>query len=332
MKTIFCRICWMKKYNGIGKLQCVHMDYEDEHGGEMWNFHSAEKNLVHGYVMLTAKNKGGEYPGTININTLGASTKDKSIDNVKVIFFAMSPVDKKNYVVGWYESAKVYRNWKSKSIPNDEPWEERSFSFEAKYANTYLIPESKRKITIVTAKSKEAIKRGGSFPGQSNVFFGNSNESYTHEIFNAIQADNLERDLEKIEATDNITDTEKQRLVSTRVGQGWFRNQLIKYWGECAITGCDDVSVLRASHIKPWSVSNNQERLDVYNGLLLSPNLDVLFDKGYIGFDDSGKIIISEKITDANIKKLGVNRDLQISLVKKHIKFLRWHRRYVLGE
>ena len=321
----------MKKYKGIGKLQCVHMNYEDDYGGEMWNFHPDEKNLVHGYVMLSKKNKDGEYPGTIDINKLGASTKDKSIENVKVIFFAMSPVDKKNYIVGWYKSAKVHRNWKRKAIPSGDPWKDRPFSFEVKRADIYLIPERRRKLAIITAQSKEAIKRGGSFPGQSNVFFGKTNEAYTHEIINAIQAENLKSDLKKIDSTENITDTEKQRLVSTRIGQGWFRNQLIEHWGECVITGCDDFSVLRASHIKPWSVSSNKERLDVYNGLLLSPNLDVLFDKGYIGFDDSGKIIISEKITDVNIQRLGVNKDIKITIAKEHIKFLKWHRSFVLN-
>src|SRR5690606_16024439 len=68
--------------------------------------------------------------------------------------------------------------------------------------------------------------------------------------------------------------TEAQSLLKSRRGQGKFRADLIYLWtGRCAVTGLSNVTLLRASHIKPWAVSNNYERLDAYNGLLLTPNL-----------------------------------------------------------
>jgi putative restriction endonuclease len=82
-------------------------------------------------------------------------------------------------------------------------------------------------------------------------------------------------------------------LIKARIGQGAFRAKLIVLWGSCAVTGYKDLNLLVASHIKPWSVSSNSERLDVYNGLLLVPNLDKAFDSGFISFKESGEIMIS---------------------------------------
>ncbi len=70
----------------------------------------------------------------------------------------------------------------------------------------------------------------------------------------------------------------------------------MSYWKGCAVTGADCIPLLKASHIKPWCESNNKERLDVFNGLLLSPNIDAAFDTGYITFDLHGKIVLSNAI------------------------------------
>lgn len=329
----------MEKYDGPGEFQCVHMQWDEDWGGEMWNFCSCEDGKVRGYVMLTARNRDGEYMGTININRLGARREEESIEGVNVIFFAMNPEDNINYVVGWYNNAKVYRNWQG--YPVDYPnWNNRrSYSFEVLTENVYLIPEKDRNIKIITARSREARERGGSFPGQNNVFFGSSNEDYVKKILEQIKlykegtANDREllEDLNAIENQEDITTTEKQRLITARIGQGWFREQLIRLWqGCCAVTQCNEISILRASHIKPWRDSDNEERLNIYNGLLLTPNLDILFDKGFISFEDNGKIIISKQISSENVVKLGVNPNMKISVHEKHIPFLKWHRENIL--
>ena len=76
----------------------------------------------------------------------------------------------------------------------------------------------------------------------------------------------LEKDISLIVEDTVLTDTEKTTLVNTRVGQGQFRKQLINQWRGCAVTGYRDTRFLVASHIKPWSKANNQERLDPFNG------------------------------------------------------------------
>jgi predicted restriction endonuclease len=71
----------------------------------------------------------------------------------------------------------------------------------------------------------------------------------------------------------------------------------MNYWGGCAVVGCTASSVLRASHIKPWSKSSDQERLDAANGLLLTANLDALFNDGLITFEADGNMLVSDRLS-----------------------------------
>lgn len=121
--------------------------------------------------------------------------------------------------------------------------------------------------------------------------------------------------------------TEVQSIISIRKGQEKFRQKLINNWQGCAVTGCKMINILVASHIKPWKISDDKERLDVYNGLLLLPNLDKLFDRGYISFQDNGQIIISDMIE--NYEELGINQEMEIELEKNHKPYLQYHRENV---
>ena len=99
--------------------------------------------------------------------------------------------------------------------------------------------------------------------------------------------------------------TERKGLITSRVGQGYYRQQIIEKWGgRCPITGINIQSILIASHIVPWSESSDHERLDVENGILLSPSYDALFDKHLISFQDDGHIIISIKVSLDNQNKI----------------------------
>lgn len=128
-----------------------------------------------------------------------------------------------------------------------------------------------------------------------------------------------------------LNDTEKDSIIKSRLGQGLFRQQLITYWGECAVTGATFIQMLKASHIKPWRTSTNEERLSLYNGLLLSPNLDSAFDAGYISFDDNGKIIISSKMVAAWRYELHISQKMRIQkkLNPQHLIFLAHHREHI---
>jgi hypothetical protein len=129
---------------------------------------------------------------------------------------------------------------------------------------------------------------------------------------------------------DSESKTTQEIIVNSRLGQGFFREMLIQYWQCCAVTGCKDLMVLRASHIKPWKDSSNQERLDVFNGLLLVPNLDVAFDLGFITFQEYGKISISKEMSSTCCEQLGINTQMKISTLEQgHLPYLKYHREFV---
>lgn len=131
-------------------------------------------------------------------------------------------------------------------------------------------------------------------------------------------------DIEEILKADDKTATQKATLVNSRIGQGKFRADLIDYWQGCALTRYNNMNFLIASHIKPWSLSDDKERLDPNNGFLLLANIDKAFDLGYISFTDKGKVLISPYLDD--YKVLGISKNMGISLLKEHQDYLAHHR------
>lgn len=126
--------------------------------------------------------------------------------------------------------------------------------------------------------------------------------------------------------------TEVERQVKQRLGQQEYRNSLLSYWkNACAVTGINIPEILRASHAKPWSdCQSDAERLNVFNGFLLTANLDALFDRGLITFDDSGNLICSEKLTETHKAVLGLNNVLKLRWIHaSHLPFLHWHQQKV---
>jgi putative restriction endonuclease len=140
--------------------------------------------------------------------------------------------------------------------------------------------------------------------------------------------DSVFDDIENIINDKNVDKTERESLIQSRIGQGAYRRSLIKLWGRCSITSYDRIDMLRASHIKRWSVCNNQERLDKYNGLLLLPNLDLAFEKGLISFKDNGRIIISQHLNDEDLTFLGIDNEMTIEVQTEHKKYLKYHREH----
>lgn len=125
----------------------------------------------------------------------------------------------------------------------------------------------------------------------------------------------------------NLSASEREAIVKARVGQGRFRQSLIEYWSSCAVSGCLEASLLRASHIKPWAVASLQERLSLHNGLLLSPALDACFDAGYVTFDDEGKILISKELKADDARALGIHSEMRLQRIEPgHRQFLTFHR------
>ncbi len=125
--------------------------------------------------------------------------------------------------------------------------------------------------------------------------------------------------------------TERSGLVTTRVGQGAYRKSILHRWEyKCAVTEYSDIKILIASHIKPWRDAIDKERLDVDNGILLSPDFDALFDKHLISFENSGKIILSSQLEASDYKTLGITGKEKIKeLSEGNCLYLNEHRTMV---
>jgi hypothetical protein len=128
----------------------------------------------------------------------------------------------------------------------------------------------------------------------------------------------------------DLSDTEREAVVQSRIGQGRFRTLLIQYWEGGAVTNCQVIETLKASHIKPWRDADNAERLDIYNGLLLVPNLDSAFDRGLISFEDDGTIIISNLLNNEDRTTLGIHSGMRMrKIAEEHLKYLAYHRQVI---
>ncbi|MEQ3702106.1 HNH endonuclease [Thalassolituus sp.] len=138
----------------------------------------------------------------------------------------------------------------------------------------------------------------------------------------------LEKQLEELSS--ETKGTEIERLVRQRVGQQSYRSAMMNYWGGCcSVTGIAVPEVLRASHAKPWSeCSTDNERLNVFNGFLLSANLDSLFDRFLITFCDSGNLLISSTINTQQCSLLGIDKPLKLRwIAENHLVYLQYHRK-----
>lgn len=107
----------------------------------------------------------------------------------------------------------------------------------------------------------------------------------------------------------SLPETERQALVKARIGQGRFKENVFQYEQHCRITRVRNPVHLVASHIKPWRESNNDERLAAGNGLLLTPTIDHLFDRGFISFDDTGDTLISPVADKDALSRMGVSSE-----------------------
>ncbi len=129
--------------------------------------------------------------------------------------------------------------------------------------------------------------------------------------------------------------TDAERLVVQRLGQDLFRRALLDYWrGRCCVTGLAVPESLRASHIKPWALcGSDDERLDVFNGLLLAPHLDALFDGGWVSFDDAGELLVSTTLPHEALVLFNLQHPLRVDdLTAQHQRYMGFHRAEVFTQ
>jgi hypothetical protein len=140
--------------------------------------------------------------------------------------------------------------------------------------------------------------------------------------------------IEQLVVTDtSIAETDRVALIRARRGQGIFRDRVAQIERRCRITGVENPAHLVASHCKPWRDATNDERLDGENGLLLTPSVDHLFDRGFIGFENDGRLIIAPVAHHPSLLRMGirVNESVNVgAFTSGQKRYLEFHRDAVL--
>ena len=331
-KVLFCNIAYMKYYRGItsddiprdgGKYVS-----EEKNAGEKYNF-LAVNGKVQGFV--ETKHKDGYKTGSANklhierIDKLAA--KSEYVSGVMVIFCAKKNTNE-TVIVGWYDNAQVYSDRKIIKDINGDP---QLYNIIVDADNAHLIEEGERTFVVPRTKSKDEPGFGS-----SNVWYADDEKSkaikslaieYINSIRNS-HADSFEKEEKKIDEIlkdESLKETEREVLAKARIGQGIFRERLIQRDGCCRICGIRNKELLRASHIKPWKkCKNSKEKLNEENGLLLCAIHDALFDRGLICFDNEGKIIISDSLSEGDRKILELDNNFQLSMSDEMKCFMAW--------
>jgi putative restriction endonuclease len=158
-------------------------------------------------------------------------------------------------------------------------------------------------------------------------------ESQTAEV---IDTEEWENHIEEvIQAETSAPETERAALIAARRGQGLFRERMMRIERRCRITLVDNPIHLHASHTKPWRDATNDERLDGENGLLLTPSIDHLFDRGFISFRDDGQLLVSPAADRISLRRLGVDTEAPVNVgifSRGQRAFLEYHRNWIFLE
>ena len=314
MKILYCRVGWMNSYQGAAT--------EKPQGGGEYN----KENIgheVHNYLGFNGKYYGFVEAGvnnTIHVERLCNDKKADYADDILIIWVARKPSGGQ-VIVGWYENSRVYRALQT--VPA-EVMEERTLKTHHSYniysEHVFLIEPQKRTFSI------EGM-------GHSNIWYGNDEvDEKVSEYVTQYDSEYKNRII-SIENEKNLIGEEKAAIVKIRINQDQFRKGLLKkYNNKCCLCGVDNQTLLLASHIKPWAKSDEHEKLDLNNGLLLCPNHDRLFDKGYISFDESGSILISESLSENSKIFMNIHDNMKIDISADNREYIRYHRENIFDK
>lgn len=161
---------------------------------------------------------------------------------------------------------------------------------------------------------------------------GGQVEKVTKHFGAALDEADEEEVEQNIKERSDIEETEKVQLIKARRGQGLFRSRVELVEKACRLTGVNRKEHLRASHIKPWAKSENHEKLDGNNGLLLAPHVDHLFDRGFISFSDDGTLLIASKLDPEVLRRWGLEVEVEAqSFNPGQRQYMAYHRDNIFG-
>jgi hypothetical protein len=159
-------------------------------------------------------------------------------------------------------------------------------------------------------------------------------DSIVDELSKNLEFEPPNEELEKVEEIvmrTDIGETQKTQIINSRRGQGVFKAQVRQIERACRVTKVSNPRHLIASHIKPWSKSNDAEKISGYNGLLLAPHIDHLFDKGLISFENNGNLILSKQVDHEVLNQWAIDKAINVGTFRPEQKlFLDYHRDVVL--
>ena len=160
---------------------------------------------------------------------------------------------------------------------------------------------------------------------------GKNYDNTLHDLLDRADMSNADEALEEsIRGRIDIGATTKAQLIQARLGQGIFKENLRRNEKACRVTGLTDPKHLRASHIKPWSQSTDEEKLNGCNGLLLAPHIDHLFDKGWISFTDNGDLKISSQLNPEVLTAWIIPTQKNVGMFnQQQAVFLEFHRNVI---
>jgi len=124
------------------------------------------------------------------------------------------------------------------------------------------------------------------------------------------------RIIQDIRSLSTLPETEREQIIDARVGQGRFRSLVFAHEPRCRVTRVDRPEHLIASHIRPWRHSDNTQRLDSENGFMLTPNVDHLFDRGFITFSRKGRVFFSPAVDRESVLRMGLDPDAELDVGK----------------
>jgi hypothetical protein len=211
---------------------------------------------------------------------------------------------------------------KSLLPPRYSPLQESGNGIQSVYLTAVPTLLAEALIGLIGAEAETVVSRAEEVSVQAETQADNADlELWEHHIEATIESDG------------RISDTDREALIIARRGQGLFKQRVTQVEHRCRLTGVTELIHLRASHCKPWRDSSNDERLDGENGLLLTPTIDHLFDRGFIGFENSGELLISPVAHRPSLSRMGVPIDRIVNVGsfsegQKH--FLNYHRDSVL--
>jgi hypothetical protein len=293
------------------------------------------------FVMMIASNLGKQYLVAISAKTTSYLSQDKKDKRLNL-------VSKLKLLNLWNEAWSI--NKVNMAFNNDEKKFQRHWKTNVEWLPTFICPEEYylalknpleldpqtlvgRNRLITMFSSYQETNRNVALRVLDSILQRNDMEKINRlKDMLGSDASDVENDITDIERR-NAKNTTRQTLINARLGQGKFRAELKEYWeNACAVTGCQENAVLRASHIKPWRDCKNRERLNSANGILLEANLDALFDNGLISFAQDGTILISKLIERAEVKLLNLDGlRLRKKISKDTENFLSVHRQLLRG-